>query len=92
MPTYLGHRRGQNGREPFHWTIEKIFESECPVSSITQKSFELVRIVNTLQGAKESTGSVVAADAMPGYLLDAARICYSAGKAAEVAMDEALNQ
>lgn len=68
-----------------------IWESECPASAITAKSFELVQLVNTLQGAKEATGSAVAADAMPGYLLDAIRVCQTENKACEVAMEEAAH-
>lgn len=69
-----------------------IWESECPVSAITQKSFELVQIVNTLQGAKDSTGSTLAVDDMPGHLLDAIRICQSENRSCETAMDEANHQ
>lgn len=71
------------------WTVVDIWESECPVSSITQQSFELVQIVNTLEGAHKSTGSALAADNMPGYLLDAIRICQSEARSVEAAMDEA---
>lgn len=91
MPTYSGNRRTQGGREPFHWAVPEMRSSECPVSAITPRSFELVRIVNIMQGAKDSAGAV-SADALPGYVLDAARICLSEKRTAEAAMDEALNQ
>lgn len=87
MPSYSVRRKG--GGENLNWNVATIRESECPVSAITQKSFDLVNIVNTLQGAHISTGSSVGADAMPGYLLDAIRICQSESRACEAAMDEA---
>jgi hypothetical protein len=59
------------------------------VSAITQRSFELVQIVNLMEGAKEATGSTVGADQMPGFLLDAIRVCQSESRAVENAMDEA---
>jgi hypothetical protein len=89
MPTYTANRSTQQGREAFHWRIPEIWESECPVSSISQRSFELVQIVNMLQTAKESTGSTVGADEMPGFLLDAVRICESESRTVETAMEEA---
>ena len=66
-----------------------IWESECPVSSITQRSFELVQIVNTLVGVKDATGSTLGVEQMPGYLLDAVRVCQSESRAVENAMEEA---
>jgi len=67
----------------------EVQESECPVSAITQRSFELVQIVNLMQGANKATGAVVGADEMPGFLLDAIRVCQSESIATENAMDEA---
>ena len=96
MPTYTANRwrapeykGAQRTKEPFFWTMTEVQESECPVSSITQRSFELVQIVNLMQGAHKSTGSTVGADEMPGYLLDAIRVCESESQAVEAAMDEA---
>lgn len=92
MPTYVGSRTKEGGKEPYSWTINAIWESECPASSITQKSFELVRIVNILQGAKELTGSTLGAGDMPGFILDAIRIAESENSVSEAARDEAVNR
>jgi hypothetical protein len=92
MPNYTGYRWTKDGKTAFHWTVKEIWESECPVSSITQRSFELVQLVNSLQGVQGATGSTVGADDMPGYLLDAIRICQSEVKAVEAAMDEELHK
>jgi hypothetical protein len=93
MPNYTGYRRTkEGGREAYHWTVNEIWESECPVSAITQKSFELVQLVNTLQGAKKAAGSTLGADEMPGFLLDAVRLVQSESGASELARDEAVNR
>ncbi len=55
--------------------IEHVWESECPVSAITQKSIDLVQIVNGLRVAHESAGSAIAADTMPGAIFDAIKQC-----------------
>jgi len=97
-PKYTAFRRtrpdGQKQwlKEAFYWSIPGVRESECPVSLITQKSFELVEIVNQMQGAFKSTGSTVGADEMPGYLLDAVRVCQSESISVDNAMDEAANE
>jgi hypothetical protein len=83
------HDGRRAGKETFSWTVPDIWESECPVSSITQRSVELVQIVNLMQAAKESTGSTVGADELPGFVLDAVRVCLSEERACEAAMEEA---
>jgi len=88
MPTYKVDRPG---KEPRIWTLYKnpVRESECPVSAITQKSFELVQLVDTLERTLKVTGSTLGADEMPGFLLDAIRICHQEEQAVEVAEREA---
>lgn len=84
--------RKQAQREAFHWSIVAIRESECPTSAIMQRSIDLVQIVNAMQDAKESTGSTLGTDEMPGCLLDAVRVCRRESEVSEAAMDEAANQ
>jgi len=85
--TYAEGRR--TGKEAFSWSVLEVSESECPVSAITQKSFDLVQIVNMLQSANKSTGAALPAGEMPGHLLDAIRVVQSESQACEVAMEEA---
>lgn len=65
--------------------------SECPVSAITPRSFELVQIVNTLMQVNQSAGAAVPADRLPGHLLDALSICKTETDRAEAAMSEAIH-
>ena len=85
QPAFKGDRPG---KEDFYWTIGGIFESECPVSSITQSSFDLVQIVNAMENAKEMTGSVQGADDMPGFMFDALRVV----RASDLAIDDAREE
>jgi len=82
----------RTGKEDFSWTIAGILETECPVSSITQRSFDLVQIVNTLERARTATGSTLGADEMPGYLFDAIQICKAEGLTVDTAMEEKANE
>ncbi len=83
---------GRRSTEEFSWTVAGILETECPVSSITQRSFDLVQIVNTLEGARNAAGSTLGTDVMPGYLLDALQICQSERRTVDAAMEEAASQ
>lgn len=95
-PAYSGLRSiysegRRTGQTAYTWNVPHVSESECPVSLITERSFDLVQIVDQLQGAKDSTGSTVGADRMPGFLLDAVRVFQSESMACETARNEALN-
>jgi hypothetical protein len=59
------------------------------VSAISAESFELVQIINTMESAKDATGSTVGADEMPGFLLDALRIFLGESRKVDDAMEEA---
>ena len=63
--------------------------SECPVSAITQRSFDLVQITNSLMTIKEATGASMEVADMPGHLFDAIRICQTQSDVIHEAMDEA---
>jgi hypothetical protein len=65
--------------------------TECPVSAITPRSFELVQIVNTLMRARESAGSAAPADRLPGHLVDALSICKTENDRADAAMTDAVH-
>jgi len=69
--------------------VLEVQESECPVSAITQTSFDLVQIVDLLQGTNKSVGAALGAGEMPGCLLDAVRIVQRESQAYEVAREEA---
>jgi hypothetical protein len=97
-PAYSGTRLVHHGggkrpdREPFSWVIVGVAESECPVSLITERSFELVQIVNAMQNAFETTGSAVGADEMPGCLFDAVRLCAAEARTCDAAQEEAADR
>jgi hypothetical protein len=94
MPTHSAYRlkstREGTHREKFSWRIAAIYETECPVSKIAQRSSDLVQIVNGLMSVQAGTGSTLPADSMPGYLFDAIRIVRHESQAIEAAMDEEL--
>lgn len=90
MPTYSQKRISRDrGRETFRWSVPDVAISECPVSYITQESFDLARTVNDLMTAKETTGSTIAADEMAGSLFDAIRVCSIQDSIIDEAKDEA---
>jgi hypothetical protein len=77
-------------REKFSWRIQAIYETECPVSKITERSMDLIQIVNGLMGVQAATGSALPVESMPGYLFDAIRIIRHESQSIEAAMDEEL--
>jgi hypothetical protein len=70
--------------------VEDPTDSECPVSSITPKSLDLVNIVALLETTNRATGSAAAALELPGSVLDAIRVCESESNVISSAMEDTL--
>ncbi len=90
MPAYEVRVRKQHGRVPVPFVLDGPHLRECPRSLATQSSDDLVRLVGTITSAHDAAGAAVAADQMPGYVLDALQLVAREKRAIEHAQQEAV--
>jgi hypothetical protein len=86
-----GERGAPPAIVPTPYELDRPSSSECPRSSVTQESEDLVQIVSTLLNMKDSA-ITMGAEGMPGSLLDAVKLAQREIRAQESAQDEAVNK